>query len=166
MTLTLSETEREARHTRQRIAELQGLTPRVEDALMRAQEAHELHMAKIEEAREELASLIDHAACIVQHLGADAPMETAVEMDEPEPTQAEIDAILDDDTPFDFVTVSAMDVYDLPEPATDQMLYVEMASAVEQIADDLPTTEDASDEPEMTNEQVARVEQRANGAFY
>jgi len=149
MTLTLSETEREARHTRQRIAELQGLTPRFEDALLRAQEAHELHMAKIEEAREELASLIDHAACIVQHLGADAPMETAVEMDEPEPTQAEIDAILDDDTPFDFVTTEA--AYQLAEPATDQMLHVEMASAVDQIADDLRSRSQMTFQPLRTH---------------
>ena len=157
MTLTLSETEREARHTRQRIAELQGLTPRFEDALLRAQEAHELHMAKIEEAREELASLIDHAACIVQHLGADAPREVdaAAEIDEPDrypcpqPTQDEIDAILDDDTPFDFVTAEA--AYQLAEPATDQMLHVEMASAVDQIADDLRSRSQMTFQPLRTH---------------
>jgi hypothetical protein len=171
----LPQLEREAKLTRDLIEELKGLTPRFNATKERAEDELRLHLAKIDSERAHLATLIDAAALIVQHLGASVP-----EPELPEPVVAVADSPQDEATD-EFVTLGAaaedvvaqaIAVHDAfaalveelfteqpaghaeePEPTFE---YV--AAAVEQIAGS-PPEPDASDEPEMTDEQVERAEQ-------
>ena len=79
----LADIEREARATRHRIAELQGLTQKFDQALVRAEAERDLHLAKIADEDAHLAELIDAAALIVQHLGAEVPVAAVWEATSP-----------------------------------------------------------------------------------
>jgi hypothetical protein len=152
----LSEIEREARHTRQRIDELEGLTQKFDQALVRAETERNLHLDKIAGERAKLGELIDAAALIVQHLGADVP-----EVAQPEEILEPVVAVAD--SPFDVLAqdhAEALVDDPVPEPTFE---YV--AEAVAQIADEAPAIEDASDAPEMTDEQVERLEEQTVAAL-
>ena len=165
----LPQLEREAKLTRDLIEELKGLTPRFNATKERAEEELRLHLAKIDSERAHLATLIDAAALIVQHLGASVP-----EPELPEPVVAMADSpqesapefpegmkqgVPDQDT-MDWAEREAQDIPDEePEPTFE---YV--AAAVEQIAGS-PPEPDASDEPEMTDEQVERIEAQTAAAL-
>jgi hypothetical protein len=100
----LPQLEREAKLTRDLIEELKGLTPRFNATKERAEEELRLHLAKIDAERAHLATLIDAAALIVQHLGASVPQP---EMDEtPEPVVAMTDSP-SGDSHNEFVTLGA-----------------------------------------------------------
>jgi ribosomal protein L11 methyltransferase len=72
---SLTEIEREARRTRELIAELKTYTPKFNVAKERAEEELLVHLDKINVEREHLEDLKDAAALIVEHLGTDVPVE-------------------------------------------------------------------------------------------
>jgi len=149
--------EREAKLTRDFIAELKGLTPRFNALKERAEEELALHLAKIDAERAKLAELIDAAALIVQHLGAEVP-EVAEVAEVCEADEApEIVAMIDsppEDPPGAFLTLP-----DEPGPApVPEPSFEYVAAAVAQIADEAPATDDQSDAPEMTDHEVERLQ--------
>ena len=162
---TLADIEREARATRHRIAELDGLTQKFDQALVRSETERDLHLAKIAGEQDHLAELIDAAALIVQHLGAEVPVdEPVVAMaDSPQdevalhPVDALEQVLGDRIEPEQYEELRA--ICDEPVEATpEDPTFEYVAAAVEQIAGS-PPGPDASDEPEMTDEQVERAEQ-------
>jgi hypothetical protein len=178
----LPQLEREAKLTRDLIEELKGLTPRFNATKERAEEELRLHLAKIDSERAHLATLIDAAALIVQHLGASVPQP---EM--PEPVVAMADSPQDEATD-EFVTLGeaaedvvaqAIAVHDADTALVDELFteqpaghteepeptFEYVAAAVEQIAGSPPPIPDATDEPEMTDEQVERIEAQTAAAL-
>jgi hypothetical protein len=159
MNPTLNDLEREARATRALIADLESLTQKFDQTLVRAEDERNLHLDKIAAEKAHLAKLIDTAACIVQHLGAAVP--AVAEVDE---VCEEIVAVIDSpQDPVGAVLIAPMlpeEVPDEPEPTFE---YV--AAAVEQIAAEPPATPDTTDEPEMTDEQVERLEEQTAAAL-
>jgi hypothetical protein len=172
----LPQLEREAKLTRDLIEELKGLTPRFNATKERAEEELRLHLAKIDSERAHLATLIDAAALIVQHLGASVPQPEL-----PEPVVAMADS------PQDEVALHPVDAleqvlgdriepeqYEELRAICDEPVYVTesedptfeyVAAAVEQIAGSPPPIPDATDEPEMTDEQVERIEAQTAAAL-
>lgn len=172
----LAAIEREARLTRGMIAELEALTQRFDQALVRAETERNLHLAKIAGERAHLAELIDAAALIVQHLGADVPVE-------PTHTESEVAAVMAEDAERtaepseDLIAVvdspveteSAGAWLETQFEAADEAgvdafqsigeIAAEITAAVADLAADAPATADASDAPEMDDEQVERVEE-------
>lgn len=160
----LTTIEREARVTRGIIAELEGLTQKFDQALVRAETERNLHLAKIEGERAKLGELIDAAALIVQNLGSDAPAE---------PVRDELDEIVDElfgETAGTLgeaaqSVVDGLEVADPEsEPQADAPTFATIAAAVEQIAGS-PPEPDASDEPEMTDYQVEAIEDQTRQAL-
>jgi len=160
---TLAAIEREARLTRGMIAELEALTQRFDQALVRAEDERNLHLAKITAEREHLAELIDAAALIVQHLGADVPIETT-------PTEAEVAAVMAEDAeriaePSEELIAVADSPQDEGGPVTDDLCHelenttAEITAAVADLAAEVPASPDASEQPEMDDYQVERVEE-------
>jgi hypothetical protein len=163
---TLTEIEREARRTRELIAELRGHTPRFNATKERAEEELKVHLAKIDAERAHLDDLKDAAALLVQHLGADVPA------DEPEPVVAMADSPQDQEGWGTLDIAAAIAVHDADTALVEELFeeqaaghaeepeptFEYVAAAVEQIAGS-PPGPDASDEPEMTDEQVERAEQ-------
>jgi hypothetical protein len=177
----LPQLEREAKLTRDLIEELKGLTPRFNATKERAEEELRLHLAKIDSERAHLATLIDAAALIVQHLGASVP-----EPELPEPVVAMADSP-QDEAADEFVTLGeaaedvvaqAIAVHDADTALVEELFteqpaghteepeptFEYVAAAVEQIAGS-PPEPDASDEPEMTDEQVERIEAQTAAAL-
>lgn len=149
----LTQIEREAKQTRDFIAELKGLTPKFNATKERADEELRLHLAKIDGERAKLKELIDAAAVIVQRLGIEA-------VPEPEPVVAVADSPQDEATTEDVLAA----IFEADVEAADEFqsigeIAAEVTAAVAAIAGDLPATDDQSDAPEMTDEQVERVEE-------
>jgi hypothetical protein len=202
MSPTLNELEREARATRALIADLESLTQKFDQTLVRAEDERNLHLDKIAAEKAHLATLIDTATCIVQHLGAAVPAivqpeeildelftgpyepseEVVAVIDSP---QEPVGAILTDQASYTdwireqhvahdtsqavgnvFGSADLTTNFDAtghtgePEPTFE---YV--AAAVEQIAAEPPAMPDATDEPEMTDEQVERLEEQTAAAL-
>ncbi len=152
----LTQIEREAKQVRDFIAELKGLTPKFNAAKERAEEELKLHLAKIDGERARLKELQDAASLIVQRLGIE---------DSPEPvetirTEAEVSAVMAEDA--EAVVAMADSPQDEAEAADTfesiGQIAAEVTAAVAAIAGDLPATDDQSEAPEMTDEQVERKE--------
>lgn len=170
---TLNDIEREARRTRESIAELRGFTQKFDQALVRAEDERRLHLAKIADEEAHLSELIDAAAVIVQHLGADVPVETAhteaetaavMAEDASQAEQFEIAASAWLETQFEALDAGEPSELFDDEPEADAFqtigeIAAEVTAAVAAIADPVPATEDATDEPELTNDQAERVEE-------
>jgi len=206
---TLTEIEREARRTRELIAELKSYTPKFNAAKERAEEELLVHLDKINVEREHLEDLKDAAALIVEHLGTDVPVEMLrtqeevaavmaadqaheveaheieqveadeIEADEIEASEVEIERIAEPcdelvamiDSPQEIDAPQAMDspqtvasddhaeILD-PEPTFETIgaIAAEITAHVAAMAGDQPSTPDATDEPELTDEQVERKE--------
>lgn len=173
----LAAIEREARVTRGMIAELEGLTQRFDQALVRAETERNLHLAKIDGERAKLAELIDAAALIVRHLGADVPMvaevgevceaEEAREVETVEPELEAVIAVADSPVeaePEQSASAWLEDQFDAADEAgVDAFqsigeIAAEVTAAVAAIADEAPATVDQSDAPEMTDHEVERLQ--------
>lgn len=163
----LTQIEREAKLTRDFIAELKGLTPKFNATKERAEEELRLHLAKIDGERAKLRELIDAAAVIVQNLGR--------EVGEPTHTEAEVAAVMAEDAePTERVLEPSAELEAAMAggPVTDDLCHeaephefqsigeiaAEVTAAVAAIADE-QAGPDLSDEPEMTDEQVERAEE-------
>jgi hypothetical protein len=175
MNPTLNELEREARATRALIADLESLTQKFDQTLVRAETERNLHLDKIAAEKAHLAKLKDAASLIVEHLGAAVPAVAEVDevceeivavIDSP---QEPVGSILTNLASDDFEAWKAEKLY---VPTWGEMLAPEpeptfeyVAAAVEQIAAEPPATPDATDEPEMTDEQVERLEEQTAAAL-
>ena len=111
-----------------------------------------------------LAELKDIASLIVQHLGAEVPP-----IAQPEEILEPVVAVADSpqesagawlETQFEAADEAGVEYTPEPEPTFE---YV--AASVAQIAAEPPATEDATDEPEMTDEQVERLEEQTAAAL-
>jgi hypothetical protein len=218
---SLTEIEREARRTRELIAELKSYTPKFNAAKERAEEELLVHLDKINVEREHLEDLKDAAALIVEHLGTDVPVEmlrtqeevaavmaadqaheieaheveqveahdveaAEIEADEIRSLRSRIEAAADQaeriaepcvelvamiDSPQEIDAPQTMDspqtvasddhaeILD-PEPTFETIgaIAAEITAHVAAMAGDQPSTPDATDEPELTDEQVERKE--------
>lgn len=172
---SLTEIEREARRTRDLIAELKGHTPRFNQAKERAEEELKVHLAKIDAERAHLDDLKDAAALIVQHLGADVPSMTEAEVAEVMAQDADAVLAMGEDEPEPVVAVadSPQDFEAQPETEADHdaatfetigAIAAEITAGVAAIAGDPPPAPDASEADEMTDEQVERKELELAGA--
>lgn len=209
--------ETEAVRLATRIRELKAATPDFVEARDTAQRHVERHYGLIEEAEEALSRIREEAATAAAGLGSDilggAPeltprhAELPALADLPADEQAEVEAVLNDDAPFEGVEAAAeADPLDprqgsdviaeliraraaeieadnaeadpfVPAPETgfadiDNAPFVtlgevaeQITAAVAEIASPSPPTPDASDDPEMTDEQVERVEQNFATAY-
>jgi hypothetical protein len=194
MNPTLNELEREARATRALIADLESLTQKFDQTLVRAEDERNLHLDKIAAEKAHLATLIDTAACIVQHLGAALPAVAEVDEvcetettgsvsvtwsgphDGPHPFEevvAVIDSPQDDpvgavlmaDSPFDVIAQDHAEELAANEFQSIGEIAAEVTAAVAAIAAEPPATPDTTDEPEMTDEQVERLEEQTAAAL-
>jgi len=166
----LSEIEREAKIVRDFISELKGLTPRFNAAKERTEEELALHLAKIDAERAKLDELKAAAALIVEHLGAEVPpIAQPEEILEPEtftgPYEPAEEVVAVIDSPQDDPVGAVL----MAEPKeTFQSIgeiAAEVTAAVAAIAAEPPATPDATDEPEMTDEQVERLEEQTAAAL-
>jgi hypothetical protein len=172
MNPTLNELEREARATRALIADLESLTQKFDQTLVRAEDERNLHLEKIAAEKAHLATLIDTAACIVQHLGAAVPPIAQPE-EILEPVVAIIDSPQDDlvgailmaESPFDVIAQDHADELAADEFQSIGEIAAEVTAAVAAIAAEPPAMPDATDEPEMTDEQVERLEEQTAAAL-
>jgi hypothetical protein len=202
---TLTEIEREARRTRELIAELKTYTPKFNAAKERAEDELWVHLGKIDLEREHLDDLKNAAALIVEHLGAELPAMTGAEATEDELAAVmaadqieqveqveaaevqtsevqtseiethevetertaepcdELVAMIDSPQEIDAPEVTASDDHAEPldpEPAFETIgaIAAEITAHVAAMAGDQPSTPDATDEPELTDEQVERKE--------
>lgn len=186
---TLTEIEREARRTRELIAELKSYTPKFNAAKERAEDELWVHLGKIDLEREHLDDLKNAAALIVEHLGADLPAMTGAEatedelaavmvadqVEQVEASEVEIEiertaepcdelvAMIDSPQEIDAPEVTASDDHAEPldpEPTFETIgaIAAEITAHVAAMAGDQPSTPDATDEPELTDEQVERKE--------
>jgi hypothetical protein len=172
MNPTLNELEREARATRALIADLESLTQKFDQTLVRAEDERNLHLEKIAAEKAHLAKLIDTATCIVQHLGAAVP--AIVQPEEIlEPVVAIIDSPQDDlvgailmaESPFDVIAQDHAEELAADEFQSIGEIAAEVTAAVAAIAAEPPAMPDATDEPEMTDEQVERLEEQTAAAL-
>ena len=178
--------EREAKQVRDFIAELKGLTPKFNAAKERAEEEMKLHLGKIDCERARLKELQDAAMVIVQKLGCDpveivegidrvraawvgqGPLATQIAPTRPdvyaeiEPVVAMADSSQDDATTED-VLAAILDAEVAASEEADTFesigtIAAEITAAVADLAAEPPATPDATDAPEMTDEQVERKE--------
>lgn len=179
----LATIEREAEHLRAAITELEGLTQRFDAALARAETERNLHLSKIMEKRCELAELKAAARGIID--GFDDLPEPELLPPEPATDSSElvwpaetIDEALD--VLFDapaaeaeaakeaeaFETDTFTPIGEAAQAVVDQIepTFEVVAAAVQEIAGS-PPEPDASDEPEMTDEQVERLEEQTREAL-
>lgn len=216
--------ETEAVRLATRIRELKAATPDFVEARDTAQRHVERHYGLIEEAEEALSRLREEAATAAAGLGSDilgdvpelAPRHAELPAldDLTETEQAEVEAVLNDDTPFEgcaqadpidprqgsdviaelirareaeieadnaeadpFVPAPETGFADIDnatavsgDPPADTFVTLgevaeQITAAVAEIASPSPPTPDASDDPEMTDEQVERVEQNFATAY-
>lgn len=206
--------ETEAVRLATRIRELKAATPDFVEARDTAQRHVERHYGLIEEAEEALSRLREEAATAAAGLGSDilgdvpelAPRhaELPALADLSADEQAEVEAVLNDDTPFEgcaqadpldprqgsdviaelirareaeieaagdaaetgFADIDNAAGLPAPEPfVTLGEVAEQITAAVAEIASPSPPTPDASDDPEMTDEQVERVEQNFATAY-
>lgn len=156
MNPTLNELEREAKATRALIADLESLTQKFDQTLVRAETERNLHLDKIAAEKAHLAELIDTAACIVQYLGAAVP------------AVAEVDEVCEAEADSPAEGILVMDNFGLADefhPSEPDPTFEYVAAAVEQIAAEPPAMPDATDDPEMTDEQVERLEEQTAAAL-